>query len=372
MIFARPATEEDGDMAVRFGIVGAGAMARAYAQALTTDVPDGELLAVAGGSRAPEVARDYGVEVDASPSELFARADVDAVIVATPPSSHMPLTIEAAEAGKHVLVEKPMARTVEECDAMIEAAERAGVLLSINKLSRYRDSPRGAKEAIDRGDIGAVRMIQMQLTQAGYEDHMPAKTLGKVAWINDAAEGSTFLDWGCHAADLLRWYAGGDAISAFGRFHDYAANPTPPLLRSGMVQYELEGGVLAQIWCTTEIAPPGLGTDMRCLIMGSAGTLDVDMYGKLRLGRGEAWTVLCEQPPIDYMNNPWDPNRIRGWARQTQEFAAAVLGNGEPGVSPRDGRAAIEMVEAVERSSEMGEAVALPLAAAGAAGANAI
>jgi predicted dehydrogenase len=350
-------------MAIRFGIVGAGAMARAYAQALATEVPSGVLVAVAGGRRAPDVARDYGVAAEPDPAALFARDDVDAVIVATPPSSHMPHTVAAAAAGKHVLVEKPMGRTVAECDAMIAACREAGVLLAVNKLTRYRDTPLEAKRAIDRGEIGAVRMVQMQLTQAGYEDHMPAQTLGaEVSWIQDPAEGTTFLDWGCHACDLLRWYAGADATRAFGTFADYARNPTPPLGRSGMVQFELANGVQAQILCTTEIAPPGLATEMRCLVIGSAGTLDVDMYGQLRLGRGEGWTVLCEQPPIDYMNDPWSPDRIRGWARQTEEFARAVGGDGRPGVSGEDGRAAIEMVVAVERSSALGEAVPLPLA----------
>lgn len=350
-------------MTVRFGIVGAGAMARAYAQALATEVPDGQLVAVGGGTRAPEVARDYDVDVESSPAALFARSDVDAVIVATPPSSHMPLTVAAAEAGKHVLVEKPMGRTVEECDAMIEACRRAGVLLTVNKLSRYRDTPREAKRVIDRGDIGEVRMIQMQLAQAGYEDHMPAQTLGAVPWIQDPAEGTTFLDWGCHACDLLRWYTGSDAVAAYGRFDDFAPEPTPPYGRSGMVQFEFANRAMAQIWCTTELAPPGLSTEMRWQIVGSTGTLDVDMYGQLRLGRGDAWTVVCEQAPIDYMNDPWNPQRIRGWARQTQEFAEAVLRHGRPGVSPQDGRAAIEMVQAVEESSERRAVVTLPLGA---------
>jgi predicted dehydrogenase len=362
MIFARP-QPTGGQMGIRFGIVGAGAMARAYAQALTTEVQDGELVGIAGGSRAPEVACDYGVVAEASPAELFARDDVDAVIVATPPSSHLPLTVEAALAGKHVLVEKPMARTVAECDEMIAACEHAGVQLTINKLCRYRDAPLAAKRAIERGDVGAVRLVQMQLAQAGYEEHMPAKTLGSpVSWINDPAEGSTFLDWGCHACDLLRWLAGADATVAFGQFHDFAAVPNAPLGRSGMVQFGLDGGALAQILCTTEMAPPGLSTEMRVLVVGSEGTLDIDLYGEARLGRGDTWTVIGRQPPIDYMNNPWDPNRIRGWARQTQEFARAILEGVTPGVTPGDGRAAIEMVEAVERSSEQGAAVALPLA----------
>jgi predicted dehydrogenase len=347
-------------VSVRFGIVGAGAMARAYAQAITTDVADGELVAVAGGRRAPEVAHDYGVEACGEPAELFARDDIDAVIVATPPSSHMEHTIAAARAGKHVLVEKPMGRSVAECDAMIDAANAAGVLLAVNKLTRYREAGLEAGRAIARGDIGEVRMIRVELTYVGLEEHTPATTLGAVHWLQDPAEGSAFLDWGSHACDMIRWLSGSEAIDAFAHFADYREAPVPPLLRSGMAQYTLQNGGMAQIWTSSEMPSPGLKETLY-VVVGSEGILEIDMYTGLRLGRDDHWTVLAEQQPIDYMRDPWNPVRIRGWARQVQEFAECILHGGRPGVTGEDGRAAIAMVVAAERSSATGKAVPLPL-----------
>jgi predicted dehydrogenase len=348
-------------VSVRFGIVGAGAMARAYAQAITTEVADGELVAVAGGRRAPDVARDYGVDLDATPAELFARADVDAVIVATPPSSHMEHSVAAARAGKHVLVEKPMGRSLAECDAMVGAAREAGVVLAVNKLTRYRDTGLEAGRAVARGDVGEVRMIRVELGYVGLEEHTPATTLGDASWLEDPAEGSAFLDWGSHACDMIRWLSGSEATVAFARFEDYREAPRPPLGRSGMAQYTLESGAVAQVLMSSELPPPGLHETLY-VVVGSEGILEIDMYATLRLGRADGWQVLAEQAPIDYMNDPWNPERVRGWARQVQELAECILHGGRPGVTGEDGRAAIEMVLAAERSSESGEAVHLPLA----------
>jgi predicted dehydrogenase len=347
---------------VRYGVIGSGAMGGAYAAVLTNGMTGrGELVCVAGGRRAGELAARHGVEAAASPEELLARADVDAVLVATPHSTHLPLTVAAAKAGKHVLVEKPMGRTVAECDAMIAGAARTGVVLTVNKLTRYRDTPRAAKRCIDEGAIGEVRMIRVQLMRVGLEEHTPGKALGAMEWISDPAEGTSYLDWGSHACDMIRWLSGSDAVLAFGQFADFAAEPTPPLGRSGMTQYTMASGALAQVWMTGEMPPPGLSTETEYLVVGSGGILVCDMYGKLLLGRGGEWQVVVEQAPIDYVHDQWSPVRLAGWARQVQELTDALLGEGRPGVSAADGRAAIEMVEAAERSAATGAAVALPL-----------
>ena len=99
-------------------------MDHTYAECLAKHVPNARLVAVAVGSRAPGLAADYGVPAEASAAALLARPDVDAVIIATPHSTHAALTAQAAAAGKHVYIEKPMAVTVAECDAMIDACRR--------------------------------------------------------------------------------------------------------------------------------------------------------------------------------------------------------------------------------------------------------
>jgi predicted dehydrogenase len=348
-------------LVVRFGIIGAGAMGGVYAHALATEVASGVLVAIGGGSKAPQLAAEFGVKCEPSSEALIARSDIDAVIIGTPPSSHLPLVRASAEAGHHVFVEKPMGRTVAECDEMIEACHKAGVLLTINKLSRFRPPGAAAKRAIIRGDVGDVLMIRVQLVHAGLEDNMPGASQGVSNWIRDPAEGTTYLDWGSHACDMIRWLSSSEPTLAFGQFSDYRTDPIPPLSRSGMAQYTLASGALAQVWCTEEMVPPGMPTETEYLVMGSEGTLIVDLYGALLLGKNGSWTEIARQPPIDYMNDPWHPDRVRGYAIQTEEFAQCISEGGRPSVSPEDGRAAIEMVQATEESARRGEVVRLPL-----------
>src|SRR6185436_17735530 len=106
---------------LRIAILGSGYMGRTYAECLTKFNTRVRLTAISGGWRAPGLASDYGVDHEPTYAGLLARPDVDAVLVATPHADHHDQVIEAAGHGKHVLVEKPMATTVADCDAMIEA-----------------------------------------------------------------------------------------------------------------------------------------------------------------------------------------------------------------------------------------------------------
>src|SRR5262245_46882490 len=110
---------------IQIGIVGSGDMGGVYAEATSRHVEGGRLVAIHGGRRAPGLAADYCVEHVACFDELLARRDVDAVIIATPHAQHVSQVVAAAQAGKHILVEKPMALDTAECDAMIAAARGA-------------------------------------------------------------------------------------------------------------------------------------------------------------------------------------------------------------------------------------------------------
>src|SRR6266540_4321728 len=125
---------------VRIGLVGSGYMGRSYAECLKRYTTHGRLTAITGGSRALQLAADYGAAFVDSLEGLLARADVDAVLVATPHSGHVSQVTAAARTGKHVLVEKPMALNTAECDAMIAACRNAGVTLSVIQTVRFRGS----------------------------------------------------------------------------------------------------------------------------------------------------------------------------------------------------------------------------------------
>ena len=131
---------------LRYGILGSGFMGRTHAEAIR-HIDDAELVAVAGGSRAPQLAADYGVALCATDEELIARDDVDAVIIATPQFAHAHQALAAAERGKHLFIEKPMTTTVADADAIIDACARRGLALSVGYQQRYRAVPQATRAA---------------------------------------------------------------------------------------------------------------------------------------------------------------------------------------------------------------------------------
>jgi predicted dehydrogenase len=338
-------------MTVGIGIVGSGHMARTYAQCLAVHTTGTRLVAVAGGSRAPILGADYGVPVEPDLDALLARTDLDAVILATPHSLHLPQAVTAAQAGRHVYVEKPMALTVAECDTMIEACLTAGVVLTINKAGRFRTSPRTAKRILDDGRIGELRMMRFTTSVPGYPHSK--------SWANDPAEGGVILDMGAHIFDQVRWLSGSEIRSVFASLRDYTG-PTPPY-KSGMVQLELANGVPVQYWMSFEFPRPGLGSQAQVVLMGSEGIVECDYFGAVRLGTGDAWETLFVMPPFDGNRDVISPIRLAAFAEQVQDFADAIRDHRPPAVTPADGRAAVEVVDAAVQSSESGRAIHLPL-----------
>ena len=337
---------------VRFGILGSGYMGRTYAFGLANINEAGRLVAVAGGSRAPEVAADYGAEAVSSVDDLIARDDIDAVVVATPHTTHLPYALTAAEAGKHVFLEKPMALTVAECDRIIEACATAGVKVSVNKITRHRGAGKTARRLLDAGAIGDVRLIRGTYLIHGYDT--PDKP-----WIMRPEEGTPWLDWGAHGCDIVRWLGGSEAVSVFASFRSFT--PDPPAGQTGSIQFELANGALAQLWMSYEIPVEGIQQLGRYLIIGSKGVLDFDAYGDVRVDRGDGagWVTEWETPPFRYLADPFTVNRVQGFADQLEDFARAIQEDREPSVPAYEARMAIAMVEAAERSGATGEVVRL-------------
>jgi len=334
-------------MAVRVALIGTGEMGLKYAEALARFTTGTEFVAVSGGTRAAALGASYGVDV-IEVDEAIARPDIDALVISTPHSTHVPLAVAAAAAGKHVYMEKPLARTVAECDEILSACERADVRLAVNAVTRFRPSAKAAMRLLSEGRIGSLRMIRVLSSAVGYEPDYKS-------WTSDPAEGGMWLDWGCHGADALRWFAGGEAIEAFGFVTDYGG--TPGLDRSAMAQFRFDNGVAAQLLMSFEMPPPGLGTTSQWTLIGSEGIIELDGYGLIRLGNADGWTDINRQQPFDFINEPIAAHLIDGFAFQLQDFVDAVVATREPVVNGVDGRASVAMVEAARESSREHRAV---------------
>jgi predicted dehydrogenase len=319
-------------------------MGRTWTEVATNHVEGTQVVAVAGGRRAAELAADYQAALEESPAALLARPDVDLVIVTTQPDSHAQYVVAALNAGKHVLVEKPMAQNVTEAEAMVAAAERAGRVLAVCSQHRFRSSPVFALDLVRRGEIGKLRMVRAQGT-------VPQG--GEVPPNNEPWD-----DMGSHVVDVLRALVDAPAVKAFGVQSSFLT--TPPPRQSSMALYEFANGVMAQVWITYELPEPGLGSMMQYLITGSDAMIRLDSYGKVEVGNADGWREAFEQAPFD-PNNANDPIRLKAYADELRDVLAAISSGGQPLVNGRWARDTMELLDAVKLSASRGEAVALPL-----------
>jgi len=335
------------------GIVGSGDMGSAYAEATARHVTGARIVAVTGGRRAPALAADYGAEHVADYEALLARRDITCILIALPHSLHCGHAIAASRAGKHVLVEKPMALDVAECDAMIAAAAEAGVSLSVILTMRFDENFRAARRLVTEGEIGDVRMLRLSGLTPGYD-------MGHKTWIADPGEGGVLLDWGSHGFDILRWMAGADPVRLAAEFAHF--DPTPVSEPSAMVQVAYANGVLAQAWMSYELPAPGLDSPFRLWIIGSRGILMVNRFGKSLLGRDGEWKVIADEGEADWSKERRrDPVRLVALKNQLQEWVDSIREGRPASGTAEAGRWAVMQVEAAYRSWRRGEVVNLPL-----------
>ena len=342
---------------VGFGILGSGNMARVYADALATQVSAGRLVAIALGTRAADLSAEFNVDDEPSVERLVARGDVDVVVIATPHSTHLPLALKVAAAGKHVYLEKPMALDVAECDAIIEACRGAGVQLTIAKQSRYMQMSMRAKSYLDEGMIGDLLFIRpMSVTPGAGFVNVPQ------SWPSDPREGDAFLDWGSHACDAIRWLSGAEPVRLYADYENFTGLPLES--PTAMVQVRLSNKAIAQILLCYEIGPSGFGTrrNNQYQVVGTKGSIFWDL-DRIELLTGARDEVVWELPSWTLPDfKPRDPRRIGNTARQVEEFAIALQTGGAPAISGADGRAAIEMTQAARLSARTGRSVEFPLA----------
>ncbi len=340
---------------LRIGIVGSGFMARTYAECLARYNESAKPVAVAGGKRAPKLAVDYGLEYIRTVPELIARTDVDALILTTPEMAHLEEVQPAAAAGKHILVEKPMAPDVSQAGGMMKICEEAGVTLMVVQSQRFRRAHQLAKQWISDGRIGAVRQIRY----CGFQTlDNTLQMVGDRPFYLDAS-GGLFMGFAVHAFDMVRWLAGADAVSISAQVKRYGEHEIPN--SSAMAQIDFENGAMAQVWCCLELPGPAfLHSQFRTQIVGERGMLDVDGYSHFDATTGTGWERVFEQQPLDPMN-PSDPVRLEAYIDMVQEFINSILENRTPSVTGADGKAAVELCQAALQSSATGGPVPVPL-----------
>ncbi len=326
---------------VRWGLIGCGDVAEHKGGPALYTAEGSSLEAVMSrdAGRAADFAERHGARRSyTSVGALLADPDVDAVYIATPPSSHAALTLEAAAAGKHILCEKPMALSVAEGRAMIEACRAHGVRLSIAYYRRYWPVIRRMKALVEEGRLG--RLVQAHVRTA--DRHRPRPD-GRRAWLTqpETAGGGFLTDVGTHRLDLLAYFLGEPV-----RVHALTATLTleAAVDDSAALALQFAEGALATAAFNWNV---GAAID-EVELSGTEGRLWARNLaaGHLEWTRGaETETFSLPAPAITHLG-------------LVQAFVDA-LRRGEPNPLPgEDGLQATRMTEAAYQSAAEGRAVA--------------
>ncbi len=332
---------------LRMGVIGCGGIGLLAHLPGIAKNPQLELMAVSDTieDKAGAAATEFGAaRYYTDYRKLLEDAEVDAVTVATPVFLHRDMVIAAAQAGKHVLCEKPMARTVGECQEMIEAARKANVQLSVMFQQRYVPSNGWIKEALEDGSIGRLFAISGRSAHSGPDVRMSVPGSDMASWVFDKrmAGGGVMFDIGVHLLDLLRWLLGDvESVSAqVGTFVKKASVEDNALLllqfKSGVV------GTVELSW--SQVA----GVNLRSFY-GSEGTIVSGLANDVRFWRAGASDWERREAP----GEPW-------WhwhGAVISEFAKAILEGKQTPITGADGLATLQIIEAAYASSRDGSRV---------------
>jgi len=291
-------------------------------------------------SRAKQLASSYpGVESTTDWRSAIHRADVDIVIIATTNQALVEISLEAANAGKHILVEKPAARNVAELDMVINAVRKNDVLVRVGFNHRYHPSLLKAHELLDAGELGELMFIRGRYGHGGRIGY-------DREWRADPAlsGGGELIDQGVHLIDLSRWFIG-DFVSAEGFAHTYYWDMLVEDNGFMLLKTAKNQTAFLHVSCTEwknlfsfEI----YGKNAKLHIEGLGGSYGIEKlsFYKMRSEMGPPDTTTWEYPRGD-----------NSWALEFAEFLEDIHLHRQPSVNLNDARESLLVVEKIYKDS---------------------
>jgi predicted dehydrogenase len=339
-----------------FGIAGAGMVARYHAAAIER-TPGARLVAICReeATRAAEAARQFGVPCEPSYAALLARPDADAICICTPSGQHAAQAIAAARAGKHVLVEKPMALTLDDADAMIAACGTAGVQLGVALQRRTEPQFQELRAAIAAGELGRLTLGSVSVPYLRPQSYYDSAAW-RGTWALDG--GGALMNQGIHLLDLLVWLMGDVA-----EVQANAATLTHAIEVEDCVTAALRftSGALGTVMATTSAAP---GFPHRVEVYGDRGGAQIEGEQIVR------WEIAGQEPrtkkpelnaaPVAAGAGA-SPGGIgaAGHTRLLADFVAAIRAGREPLVPGEEGRRSLALALAIYESARSGAKITI-------------
>ncbi|WEJ35068.1 Gfo/Idh/MocA family oxidoreductase [Devosia sp. SD17-2] len=334
-----------------FALIGAGLFGQRHAQAYQRHpLVDFKYVCDLDEARAKAVAEAHGAAAYTTDfNEIMADPDVIAVSVATPDPAHRDAVVAAARAGKHILVEKPLATTVEDAEAMIAAANEAGVKLMVDFHNRANPPMVAARDAVARGDIGKPSYVYTRLsnTIAVPRDMLKWSSQSSALW---------FL--GSHMIDIVGWILDDKPVRAYvvsrdGILKDLGVDA--PDFHVATVEYESGAvGVFEHTW----ILPDTYNTvkDLKIELLGSKGAINIDGSHNRTM---ELYTQNKGAFP-DMLVPPFGPHLTGFVLDAVVHFVEAVLFDKPVLATGEEGLANTKIISALIEAARLGQPVQLP------------
>ncbi len=333
---------------IGYGIIGVGVWGELHVRLLSRE-PGVNLVAVCdlNKERAQAVAAQYGIpHVYTDYEEMLRNPEVEAVSVATPDFAHSAPALAVVRAGKHLLIEKPMATTIEECLAIINAAKKAGVTLMVDFHNRWSPPFYASYEALQKDEIGDLRMATFRLSDAmSVPLYFPWSSKSSALW---------FL--GPHSIDTMRWLFQDEvrevyAVSRKGVLSSKGTD-TPDFY---MVILHFEKGGVAYLEHSWIMAPDSPSIfDLKCQLQGSSGTIYIDTSTNrmMEMYSDKPYDGYHRSHMPDMTLSPVIHQRVVGFGTESiRHFIDSVSRGAQPIVSGVDGLRVTEVILAAEQSA---------------------
>ena len=345
---------------VGFGVIGVGTWGENHIRAFSQN-PQAELIAVAdvNEGRVRSVAQKYGVETFyVNYEDLLKNPEIEAVGIATPDFLHRAPCVAAAEARKHILVEKPLATTVEDAEAIVNAARRNGVKLMVDFHNRWNPSCIVGKKALEEGEIGEPLYLYARLNNT---------KLSPTEFLKWASESKVIWFLGVHTCDLARWFFNDEVDRV------YAVSRSEVLEKLGVKTPDFYAAIaqfkrgmvtnFESCWIIPNTLPGvgwgpwlGLGVDFQLELIGSKGAIYANMFpnSTLRKYTDQNYVWPDTQGTVQ-VHGKWVGFGIEA----IHHFVDCVVTDKEPQVTGEDGLEVTKVVCAIEESAKTGKIVKL-------------
>jgi UDP-N-acetyl-2-amino-2-deoxyglucuronate dehydrogenase len=339
---------------IRFGLLGCGRIAKRHSDLLGGNhIKGASMVAVCDPLRvrADAIASKFGVPALYDMDDFLARKDIDVVAVLTPSGIHPEHVIAAAKAGKHVVVEKPMALRLQDADDMIRACDEAGVKLFIVKQNRFNVPVVKAREALEAGRFGRLILGTVRVRwcrdQAYYDQD---------AWRGTwAYDGGVLTNQASHHVDMLEWFFG-DVVSVHARAATALAKIETE--DTAVATLKFKNGALGIIEATTAARPTDLEGSLS--ILGEKGTVEIAGFAVNQIRH---WRFVDELPSDKDVVEKFsvNPPNVYGFGHQAyyQHVIECLTSQRSALVDGLEGRKSLELISALYESIETGQEVAL-------------